>query len=139
MGQSQFKRTNTELRWRRWFTFLLIVLSTLLIILIISSILPLADSVRARDEVTKTQLLRLDNEWIVQITISNHSSVQSTYDINVSRKDNKHHENIDIPGGRAFVFTYHARPVAEDDGRTDFTIYKEGSSEPVKQMTYYFN
>lgn len=90
------------------------------------------------EEIQKTEILRGENELIVQFLIVNPDPTESVYDIRVVGTANNHQENVAISGGQSFVFIYHIRPEEVGDGKTDFLIYKNGGTDPIEHLTYYF-
>ncbi len=88
-------------------------------------------------EVVREQLLQAEDEWIIQFDIMNHEDRDISYDIEVSIDNKLYKQPVLILDGRKFTYIHHIRCDMVGDGDIGFAIYKEGETEPFKQVTYY--
>ena len=88
-------------------------------------------------EVSKEQLLQMENECIIQLDIKNHEGEDKNYTINVLIDGKLYSEDVLIPDGRIFSYIQHIYRDRMIEGNVTFTIYKEGEPTPIEQITYY--
>lgn len=88
-------------------------------------------------EVAREQLLRAEDEWIIQFDIMNHEDRDISYDIEVSIDNKLYKQPVLIQEGRKFTYIHHICCDMVGDGDIGFTIYKEGEDTPFEEVTYY--
>jgi len=94
---------------------------------------------REYSEVQKDQLLRADNEWILQLILSNNEGEDSSYAISVSVDGKEFIDNVRILAGGKYAYVRHLYPTDLSDGAVNLAVYREGAAAPFKRATYYLN
>lgn len=94
---------------------------------------------REYSEVQKDQLLRADNEWILQLILSNNEGEDSSYAISVSVNGKEFIDNVRILAGAKYAYVRHLYPADLGDGKVNLMVYRNGDATPFKRATYYLN
>lgn len=87
-------------------------------------------------EVQKEQLLRTEDEWIIQFDIINRDGRDQNYTINVQIDGELSGGDVLIRDGSKFSYIHHIRRDMLTNGEVSFTIYKEGEAVPFEEVTY---
>lgn len=80
-----------------------------------------------------------EDEWIIQWDIINHEGEDKTYIFNRSSGEKNYTLKVPVPDGRLYKHIYHAYPETVKEGKVHLTIYQEGESTPVEEVTYYID
>jgi len=88
-------------------------------------------------EVQREQLLRAEDQWIIQFDIMNYEGRDINYTIEVSIDDKLYKHPVLIPDGRMFTYIHHIYPDSIIGGDVGFAVYKEGDDIPLEEMTYH--
>ncbi len=88
-------------------------------------------------EVSREQLIRVANDYVVQFDIMNHEGEDRMYSINVSINGNKYSQDILILNGKKFTYAHHVYSEQLVNKDVSFAVYKEGESQPFEQITYH--
>ncbi len=87
-------------------------------------------------EVQREQLLRTEDEWIIQFSIINHEGQDTEYTINVSVAGKQYNEQFLLEDGGKYTYTHHIRRDMASS-KASFSIYKKGEESPREQTNYY--
>ena len=85
------------------------------------------------------QVIRADNEWILQYDIINNQDRDIKYIIQVTIDDAVYTDSTAVRAGKAYTYIHHIHPEQLSEGRVILTLYEEGKVEPVEQTTYYID
>ena len=88
-------------------------------------------------QVSRQSLLQTQDEWIFQFDILNHEGHVVRYTINFLFGDQDFHENFIVRDGGKFTYIHHIKKEDAGSGSVDYKLYKENSSEPIEQGSYY--
>ncbi len=88
-------------------------------------------------EVLREQLLRTEDEWIIQFNIINREGSDQNYTITAEIDGKQSSKKVTIQDGRVFTYIYHIYPDRITEGSVTFTIGKEGMETPFEQITYH--
>jgi len=118
---------------RMVFIILLVILGVMVVFTVLS---PMATG-QKYSKVQSTQLLQAEDEWVIQFDIMNNEEKDTSYEIEVLHDNELYRAPVVIPDEG--MFTYIHRIPYNTKGNRDitFTIYKDGDSEPLRQLNYY--
>ncbi len=88
-------------------------------------------------ESKKSQIIRGENEWILQYDIVNNEEKDMRYDIQVAVDGAVYRDSTVVKQGRTYTYIYHIYPSQLEKGRVTFAVYKGGETKPIEQATYY--
>ena len=90
-------------------------------------------------EVSRQNLLKTENEHIVQLDITNHEGKETNYTIQALIDGEQRNHPVSIADGQKFTYIYHVYTDQLAERNVTFTIYKEGQDSPFEQITYYID
>lgn len=85
----------------------------------------------------KSQIIRSQNEWILQYEIANNEQRDVSYNIQVTVDGTVYRDSAAVKPGKTYTYVYHINPSQLKQGKVDFAVYREGEVTPVEQATYY--
>ena len=88
-------------------------------------------------EVAREQLLRAEDQWIIQFDIMNHEGKDKNYTIEVLVDGKLYREDVLILDSRRFTYIHHIYPDRITEGDVGFAVYKEGEAAPFEEATYH--
>jgi len=88
-------------------------------------------------EVQREQLVKADNEWIIQLDIINHEGKTQDYIIKAMVHGVQYSEDVSLMAARMFTYIRHIPQNIAGDGSVTLAIYKNGEAEPFRHVTYY--
>jgi hypothetical protein len=88
-------------------------------------------------QVSRQSLLQTQDEWIFQFDVLNHEGLDVRYTIHFLFGGQDYQENFMVRDGGKFTYIHHIRKENAGSGNVDYKLYKENSSEPIEQGTYY--
>jgi len=92
-----------------------------------------------RSEVQREQLLKIEDQWIIQFNLVNNEGKDQDYTINVVIDGKQSSESVLVGEGRVFTYIYHIYRDRLTDGHVGFAVYKDGEADPFEEATYYLN
>ena len=122
------------LRFRLIFILSLFILLGVFISIIV--FIPKADDYAETETV---QIIAGEDEWILQCNITNDNEKDTKYMINVSVDNLVRNDSTVIAPGHTYTYIQHIYPENLGEGKIIFTLYEEGKTEPIEQVTYYIN
>ncbi len=88
--------------------------------------------------VTRKSIIKLEDQWIIQVDIINRDGEDSDYSINWSTGGEIYSSRrVSIKNGRTFTNIHHVYPEAVKEGKVHLTIYKEDEAVPFQESTFY--
>lgn len=110
----------------------LVVLAALLALTVV------VPTLRGKDlnETQRAQLLRTDDEWIVQYDILNEGEQDRSYLIEVNVDGTAYRQEARTAPNGKFVFIQHIRPEQLTEGVVMLRLFQEGRSEPLDSARY---
>lgn len=90
-------------------------------------------------EVERAQLLKKEDEWIVQFDITNHEGQGQNYVIKVNVDNQQYYESVFIPDGKIFTYIYHCYPEQMTKNEVTFLVYKGEEAAPFEKATYHLD
>ncbi len=88
-------------------------------------------------EVAQTQLLKTEDEWILQFDLINNEGRDQEYVINVEVDGKQYNERVLIPDGSVFSYIRHFYQDGITDKSVRFAFYRKGEATSFKEVTYY--
>ena len=88
-------------------------------------------------KVQREQLLKTENEWVVQFDIINHEGREQEYTIEALGGGEKYRGSVTILEGQVYTFIRHIRRDQTGDGPVSFAVYRSNEEKPFKKVTYY--
>ncbi len=107
------------------------------VLLIFVFVLPLTGSEQKYSEVSRESLLKTADGWVLQFTIMNPGSEDTTYTINVDVDGKPFQESCLIKSGGVFSYINQIRSSEVTDGVVSVMITRDGDDTPFEQGTYY--
>jgi len=108
-----------------------------LAVLIAATLLHPIEAIGEYSQVQREQLLRTENEWIVEFDIINHEGKEQEYTIIASVDGKQYPEDVSILDGRIFTYIRHIRHDKVENGDVCLSIYRKDEDVPLEQVTYY--
>ena len=108
-------------------------------VIIASAVLQPMMAGEGRSEVQREQLLKIEDQWIIQFDLVNNEGKDQDYTINVVVDGKQSNESVLIPSGRVFTYIHHIYRDGLTNGHVGFAVYKAGEATPVEQATYYLD
>lgn len=88
-------------------------------------------------EVSREQLIQIENGYVIRFDILNHEGKEMVYTIRISFDDYRYSQDIAIPDGRGFTYAHNIYPDRLTQGDVSFTVYKAGEPSPFEEITYH--
>ena len=88
-------------------------------------------------EVVREQLLETDDEWIIQLDITNRENRDASYIINTEVGGQTLFDSVTLKSGKMYSYIYHIYKNLNRDEAT-LTLFKDGGQSPSEQVTYHF-
>ena len=88
-------------------------------------------------ESKRVQIIKGENEWILQYNITNNEEKDTKYIIYVTVDDAVYKDSTAVKQGKKYTYIRHIYPEHLEEGRVTFTLYEEGKTEPIEELTYY--
>ncbi len=119
------------------FRIIYAVLLVLLGVLVVFTVFRPMASGEEYTEVQRSQVLRTEDKWIIQLTILNHEGEPKKYTVDtvINGKKSSNHTII-LDGGKYDYIQFINRETITDNNLS-VAIYKEGEDIPFKHITYY--
>ena len=118
---------------------LIFILSLIILAGIFISIVYLIPSDQSYTESKRVQILAGKNEWILQCDIINDEERNIEYTIHVTVDDAIYKDSTVVKPGKAYTYIHHIYPEHLEEGKVTFTLYEEGKTEPIEEVTYYID
>lgn len=106
------------------------------VLLILTVLHPLEFSNRY-SEVQRSQLLQLDAKYALQFNIANHEGKDTNYTINIFIDEVPSSLAVCVQDEGAFTYTKYLDQNKLTDGVVRLTVYKEGDTTPVEDITHH--
>ena len=90
-------------------------------------------------ETQRLQIIKAENEWILQCDITNSLDTETEYSITVTVDGAVSRDSAVIQPGDTYTYIHHIYPQQLTEGKVVFALYQEGINEPVEQATYYLD
>jgi len=116
---------------------LVFVLSLIILAGVFISIIYLIPSGQDDTESNKAQIIEEEERWILQYDIVNNEDKDINYTIHVTVDGTVYKDSTVVKRGKKYTYTRHIYPEHLEEGRVTFTLYEEGKTEPVEEVTYY--
>lgn len=88
-------------------------------------------------EVQREQLLKAEDEWIIQFDIINHEGREANYTLTAVVGDDRYTEGFAISDGGKYSYIRHIPCGMTYERSINFSLYKDGEPNPIKQVTYH--
>jgi hypothetical protein len=88
-------------------------------------------------QVSRQSLLQTQDEWIFQFDILNHEGHVVRYTIHFLFGGQDFHETFIVRDGGKFTYIHHIKKEDAGSGSVEYKLYKENSSEPIEEGSYY--
>ncbi len=90
------------------------------------------------DTLIRESVIQREDEWIIQINITNKEGKDTLYTIEWSTGGEIYNsKSVPIKNGQGFINIHHVYPQTVREGEIQLTIYKEGEPTPFEQAIYY--
>jgi len=119
------------LRLRLVFIISLVILAAVFVVLVY-----LLPSQSSRTETRKVQIIKGDNEWILQVTLMNDEPRSVEYNIRVAVDGVESRDVAVIEPGKSYTYIRHIYPSEAKEGKVTLEVYREGETEPVEKATF---
>ncbi len=113
------------------------ILSLIILAGIFISVIYLIPSGQSYTESKRVQIIKGENEWILQCNITNDEERDISYKIFITVDDTIRKDSVVIQQGKTYTYTHHIYLQQLDKGKVTFALYEGGKAEPVEQATYY--
>jgi len=91
---------------------------------------------RELKETQRAQILRSDDEWILQYDILNDGEGPRSYLIEVNVDGTTYRQEAATTPNGKFIFIHHIRPEQLTEGVVTLRLFQEGRSEPLDSARY---
>lgn len=118
-------------RLRSVFIISLIILATIFI-----STMLFIPSGQNLEESNRVQIIKGDEEWILQCDITNNQGRDINYVFSVVVDDVVHQDSTMVEQGQTYTFIHHIYPEQLVAGEVTFTLREKGKAEPIEQVVY---
>ena len=108
-----------------------------LAVLIITTVFRPMATIGEYSETQRAQLLQTEDEWIIQFDLINHEGKEQKYTITALVDGKQYTEDVSLLDSRIFTYIHRIHRDTARNGNVTFTIYKNGETDPFKQVTYY--
>lgn len=90
-------------------------------------------------ESRRAQIIKGENEWILEYDIINNEERDIEYTILVTIDDAVYRDNTVVEPGEIYTYIHHIYPQQLKEGKVTFALYEEGKAEPIERATYYLD
>lgn len=116
---------------------LIFIASVIILAGLFIAVVCLVPSSQTSQESRRTQLIKGDNEWILQCDIANDSEEDVKYTFNLRLDDTLYTDSAAVKPGKTYTYIHHIYPHQLMAGKVTFMVYQEGIAEPLEQADYY--
>ena len=116
---------------------LIFILSLIILAGIFISVVYLIPSGNSYTESKRVQVIKGENEWILQCDIINNEERDIEYIIHVIVDGAMYKDSAVVKPGKTYTYIHHIYPQQLDEGKVTFALYEGDKVEPVEQATYY--
>lgn len=88
------------------------------------------------EESNRVQIIKGDEEWILQCDITNNQGRDINYVFSVVVDDVVHQDSTMVEQGQTYTFIHHIYPEQLVAGEVTFTLREKGKAEPIEQVVY---
>lgn len=88
------------------------------------------------EESNRVQIIKGDEEWILQCDITNNQGRDINYVFSVVVDDVVHQDSTMVEQGQTYTFIHHIYPEQLVAGEVTFTLREKGKAEPIEQVAY---
>jgi len=118
---------------------LIFVLSLIILAGVFISIIYLIPSGQDYTESNKAQIIEGEEQWILQYDIINNEDKDINYTIYVTVDGAVYKDSTVVKQGKKYTYIHHIYPEHLEEGKVTFTLYEEGKTEPIEEVTYYID
>ena len=90
-------------------------------------------------EVQREQMLKTEDQWIVQFDVINHEGTEQNYTIKFLDNATQYSEDVSIREDGMFTYIHRISRKMTGNNDATFAIYKNNEAEPFKIVKYYLN
>ncbi len=87
----------------------------------------------------RARIIAAEEQWILQYDIINNKDRDIKYTIHVTIDDVAYRDSAVVKPGKTYTYIRQISPQELVEGKVTFTLYEEGKSEPVEEVTYHID
>ena len=118
---------------------LIFVLSLIILAGVFITIIYLIPSGQDYTESSKAQIIEGEDGWILQYDIINNEDKDIKYIIYVTVDDAVYKDSTVVKQGKKYTYIHHIYPQHLKERKVTFTLYEEGKTEPIEEVTYHID
>ncbi len=116
---------------------LIFILSIIILAVAFIAIIYFIPSGQTYTESRRVQIIKGENERILQYDIINNEKREIKYTISITIDGAVYSDSTVVKPGKTYTYIHHIYPQQLEEGRVTFALYEEGKTEPIEQVTYY--
>jgi len=90
-------------------------------------------------ESKRVQIIKGENEWILQCDIINDGERDIKYAIFITVDGAVYRDSTVVKPGMTYTYIRHIYPQQLEEGKVTFALYEEDEAKPIEQVTYYID
>lgn len=118
---------------------LIFILSIIILAGVLIAAIYFIPSDQSYTESRRAQIIKGENEWILEYDIINNEERDIEYTILVTVDDAAYKDSTVVEPGKVYTYIHHIYPQQLKEGKVTFALYEEGKAEPIERTTYYLD